>query len=238
VNQRNDQEPRGPEQGQRPGPLLSGARWRWDRSTVLRWSLVVVVSVACGVFIVTRNDDPTNGFRAGESASVDVVELRQRAALPPCLPAGAAATAASGTLAGVEVPCLDGSGSVDVGAVVAGRPVLINVWSHTCEPCREELPVLQRYAAEPEGIDVLGVQVDGPEKSGLAMLISLGVRMPSVTDPDGKLRAALGAPGVLPLTYIVGSDGSARMVNPPVVFGSTTEVGDTVQRYLAEATDR
>jgi hypothetical protein len=80
---------------------------------------------------------------------------------------------------------------------------------------------------------VLGVQVDGTPQAGLALLTALGVHLPSVTDPDGTLRAALDAPPVLPLSYLVSADGSVRMVNPPVVFGSADEVAAVVQRYRA-----
>ena len=48
-------------------------------------------------------------------------------------------------------------------------------------------------------------------------------------------RAALGAPQVLPLTYLVDPSGEARMVNPPVVFRSTAEVGDAVRRLLQQS---
>jgi thiol-disulfide isomerase/thioredoxin len=151
------------------------------------------------------------------------------------VPAGPAAPVSA--LAGVRVPCLGGGEPVDLGPALAGRPVLINVWSHTCEPCREELPVLQRYAAEPDAVEVLGVQVDGSPQAGLALLTLLRVRLPSVSDPDATLRAALAAPPVLPLSYVVDRDGAVRMVNPPVVFHSPSEVGDTVRRYLAETAD-
>jgi len=47
------------------------------------------------------------------------------------------------------------------------------------------------------------------------------------------VRAALAAPAVLPLSYVVAADGSVRMVNPPVVFRSADEVDAVVARYLA-----
>lgn len=222
------------------------------RGPALRWALVVAVLVVAGAFALWPRGDqarPGSTQQGGQRSGVDLEQLRQQASLAPC-PASSATTApappastvslaaplapAASPLAGVRVPCLGGGEPIDLGSALAGRPVLLNAWSHTCEPCREELPVLQRYASEPGAVEVLGVQVDGSPQAGLALLALLGVRLPSVSDPDAKLRAALAAPPVLPLSYVVGRDGSVRMVNPPVVFRSTDEVTNTVRRYLAE----
>jgi thiol-disulfide isomerase/thioredoxin len=210
------------------------------RGAALRWALVAAVLVAAGTFALwPRDDQPQPGpssQQVGQRPAVDLGQLRQKAALAPC-PAPSASAAPASPLAGVRVPCLGDGEPVDLGSALAGRPVLLNVWSHTCEPCREELPVLQRYASEPGAVEVLGVQVDGPPQAGLALLSLLGVRLPSVSDPGATLRAALAAPPVLPLSYVVDRDGAVRMVNPPVVFRSPSEVGDTVRRYLAEKAD-
>lgn len=220
------------------------------RGTAFRWVLVVaVLGVAGAIALWPRGDHPRPGAaqQAGQRSAVDLEQLRRQAALAPCpapvpaqappaAPAVAPASPAS-PLAGVRVPCLGNGEPIDLGSALAGRPVLLNVWSHTCEPCREELPVLQRYASEPGAVEVLGVQVDGSPHAGLALLAMLGVRLPSVSDPDETLRAALAAPPVLPLSYVVGRDGGVRMVNPPVVFRSPNEVADTVRHYLAETAD-
>lgn len=174
----------------------------------------------------------------------DLATLRERAALAPCPgtqgpgtqgPGTQGEVAASGVLAGVSVPCLGDGGTVPLGAALTGRVTLLNVWSHTCEPCRDELPVLQEYATSPGAVDVLGVQVDGPPQAGLALLTALSVHLPSVTDPDAAVLAALAAPPVLPLSYLVSADGSVRMVNPPVVFRSADEVAAVVQQYRVGA---
>ena len=220
------------------------------RGTALRWVLVVAVLVVAVVAALWPRDgsdgagsDPAGPFGV---AAPDVAALRQQAALAPCPgsaastqgSAGAGAAGGSSPLAAVRVPCLGDGSTVALGSALAGRPALLNVWSHTCEPCRDELPVLQAYAAEPGAVEVLGVQVDGSPEAGLALLALLGVRLPSVTDPGGQLRAALGAPQVLPLSYVVDPDGGVQLVNPPVVFRSPADVTDTVRRYLNEAVQR
>jgi thiol-disulfide isomerase/thioredoxin len=200
----------------------------------LRWTVAVaVLLVAVAVALWPRYSGGSAGTGEAVPPSVpDLATLRARAALAPC-PGAAAATGTAGVLGGVSVPCLADGATVPLGPALAGRDTLLNLWSHTCEPCRDELPALQEYGARPDAVAVLGVQVDGTPQAGLALLTALGVHLPSVTDPDGTLRAALDAPPVLPLSYLVSADGSVRMVNPPVVFGSADEVAAVVQRYRA-----
>lgn len=213
-------------------------------SSAARWAVAVAVLVlAATVALWPRGSDSGStgtgpGTGAAQASAPDLADLRKRAALQPCPAAGATAAAqpgdgSGGLLAGVEVPCLADGSAVPLAAALAGRDTLLNVWSHTCQPCRDELPVLQEYAARPDAVRVLGVQVDGSQEAGLALLTLLGVRLPSVADPDGALRAALSAPQVLPLSYLVAADGSVRMVNPPVVFRSPDEVAGVVGQFRA-----
>jgi len=50
----------------------------------------------------------------------------------------------------------------DFGTAMKERPHLLVFWSIFCEPCREEMPVIERIKAEYEGrLDVLAVNMDG-----------------------------------------------------------------------------
>jgi thiol-disulfide isomerase/thioredoxin len=130
------------------------------------------------------------------------------------------------------LPCLGQEGTVDVGAALAGRPALLNLWGPLCQPCTQELPALAAYAAEPSAVPVLGVEVQRLPEGALDLLRALNVHYPSVSDPDGRLRAALNAPPVLPLTYLVSADGQVSQLNPPEVLRSPQQVRAVVARYL------
>ena len=119
-----------------------------------------------------------------------------------------------------------------MGAALAGRPALLNLWGPLCQPCAQELPALAAYAAGPHAIPVLGVEVQRLPEGALEMLAALNVHYPSFSDPEGTLRAALDAPAVLPLSFVVSADGRVSQVNPPEVLRSPEQVRAVVAHYL------
>lgn len=205
---------------------------------VLRWVLVAVVLV--GALVVAlwpgwRQSSPpavpssTDAIR-GAAPSID--QLRFRAALQPCPSAPGDMVRRRGPLSGLVLPCLGQPATVDLAAALAGRAALLNLWGPLCQPCTQELPALAAYAAEPNAVVVLGVEVQQLPAAALDELAALDVHYPSVSDPEGRLRAALHAPPVIPLTYLVSADGTVHQLNPPEVMRSAEQVRAVVARYL------
>jgi thiol-disulfide isomerase/thioredoxin len=215
----------------------------------LRWTIVVAVLAIAGILALwPRGTDPagspttrTTPWSVTEGSTTmampddaQLAPARARAALAPCPSPTAGTSAAAGPLAGITVPCLGTPGQVDLGAALAGRPALLNVWATWCIPCREEIPVLNAYAARPDAVPVVGIDVRDDATAALNLLADLGARYPSVVDTEGRLWAALKVPLAIPTTFVLRPDGSVRGVNPPIVFRTPEEVAQTVQRYLED----
>lgn len=91
---------------------------------------------------------------------------------------------------------------------LVGNVVILTFWATWCSPCREELPLLSKYATEhsSEGLRVLGFSLDLPEEIA-------GVRAvaKSLNFPNGLLSNS-SAPGYgriwrLPVSFTIGRDG-------------------------------
>lgn len=201
-------------------------------------TVVVVVLVGLAVWALWPSA-PTPAAPAAPSAAARpesdpaaadpaaLAAARDAASLQPC-PAPTGAPPA-GPLAGLTVPCLGSDGAVDVGAAVAGRPVLINFWASWCVPCRDELPVLAEYSERAGAVPVLTVDVQDDPVAALRLAADLGITLPALTDPRGELRAALDTPPVLPFNYVVRADGTPVMVDPPVPFRTADDVAAAVE---------
>jgi thiol-disulfide isomerase/thioredoxin len=143
-------------------------------SSAARWSLAaLVVVVALIVAIWPRGGEDsaditdypganrsTSQERRGADTPEALAPLRADAALEPC-PAPTGPAPDGSVLAGINLECLGDGSRVDLGAALAGKPVLLNIWAYWCGPCREELPYLQQYSDRVgDAVTVMTVHTD------------------------------------------------------------------------------
>ena len=92
-----------------------------------------------------------------------------------------------------------------------GKVVLVNFWATWCEPCREEMPSIERlkvkFAGQP--FEVLAVNVDEPESRVRAFLEKTPLHLTVVLDP-GKVVTKSWGVRILPVSYVIGRDGRVR----------------------------
>ena len=119
-------------------------------------------------------------------------------------------------LADVHLPCLTDGGeqsNQSLAEQFAGTPTVVNVWAWWCGPCRDELPVIEEFAARHPEMTVVGVHADRDAGRGAALLEDLGVDIPSFQDDRGAAAAAWSLPGVVPVTVVL-RDGEVERILP------------------------
>lgn len=94
-----------------------------------------------------------------------------------------------------------------------GRVVLINFWATWCEPCRDEMPSIQRLAEKMQGkpFVVLAVNVDEPEARIRRFMEQVPLPFPVLVD-DGMSAAKAWNARILPSSFIVDRDGRVRYI--------------------------
>ena len=96
-----------------------------------------------------------------------------------------------------------GEGSI---ADYRGKWVLVNLWASWCVPCRQEAPVLDRFARSDGGVRVLGIDVQDNSDDALAFLREYGVAYPQLRSVGSERSEAFGSTGV-PENFLVNPHG-------------------------------
>ena len=109
----------------------------------------------------------------------------------------------------LELVDLEGNAWSMAGAAADGRLVWVNFWATSCEPCRTEMPAMQRLAeAYEDELLVLGVNW-GEERGGVEDFVErYGVSYPVLLDPGLEAYYRWAANDGLPRHYFIGTEGT------------------------------
>jgi cytochrome c biogenesis protein CcmG, thiol:disulfide interchange protein DsbE len=114
-----------------------------------------------------------------------------------------------------------------------GHPVVVNMWASWCDPCRFELPFLQRQALRRGArIAFLGVNVNDARDAAQEMAARYPMPYPSFEDPRSNLSARYRARG-LPTTAFYDARGKLVIVHQGV-FPSEAALAAAIDRYAVE----
>lgn len=87
------------------------------------------------------------------------------------------------------------------------RPMVVNFWLSTCEPCKREMPALAAAAAENEGtVDFIGINPNDGADSARRFLDEFDVTYPNYLDDGDQTAAAKVA--LMPSTFFLAPDGT------------------------------
>lgn len=135
----------------------------------------------------------------------------------------------------LSAPDLEGR-TVDV-AADAGVVRVIDFWATWCEPCREQLPALERLRRElgPRGLSVYAVSFDEDPAQIARFLETTPVGFPVLWDRGGEAWAARYHLSRLPTTLLVDRGGIVRAVHEGYDRDIATEERRQVERLIQEA---
>lgn len=168
-----------------PARVTSAASGRWNRlPPIARIGLVLAFLVAIGVFLWTMQG-------AGMPANAGL---------------------------GVGSPAPDFSAqnlpgqTVDLHAY-RGKTVILNFWATWCEPCRAEMPALDRVSQDNPGrVAVVAVDVlEGPVLVK-SYVDELHLRFVPLLDPSGNVTKEYHVDS-LPTSFFISSDGTIKVIN-------------------------
>ena len=111
-----------------------------------------------------------------------------------------------------------------------GHPVVVNLWASWCDPCRHELPFLQRQAVK-RGATVafLGVNSNDNDSDARRLGRRYPMPYPSIVDPRLAIAGEYGARG-LPATAFYDASGKRVLVHQGG-FTSETQLAAEIDRY-------
>ena len=114
-----------------------------------------------------------------------------------------------------------------------GKVVLVNFWATWCEPCRDEMPSMQRLKHRFDGkpFAVVAVNVGESEARIGEFLQKLPLDFVILRDHSSAAMKAWGVRG-LPASFIVGRDGRVRYSHIGELNWDDDKLAATVERLL------
>ncbi|HET9314922.1 MAG TPA: TlpA disulfide reductase family protein [Vicinamibacteria bacterium] len=116
-----------------------------------------------------------------------------------------------------------------------GRVVVLNFWATWCEPCRDEMPSLQRLGRHLAGqpFAILGVNYGESDARVAEFARRLGLDFPVLLDPNQDAPRAWRV-RVLPASFVVDREGRVRYRVVGEIDWMGREVVEAVSRLLSE----
>jgi thiol-disulfide isomerase/thioredoxin len=174
---------------------------------------------------------PAPGDARIQVDSPQLREMKQQAGVSDCEPGDAEPV--DGGLPAVTLPCLGGGPEVDLSRLRG--PMVVNLWQSTCQPCREEMPILQEFHEEHgDEVSVLGIDYqDVQAVAAMELVQETGVTYPLLADPQSALDGAAPFPRLRGMPFLALVDGEGRVVHRQfIALESGQELRDLVDEHL------
>ena len=163
-------------------------RWRPRRIALAGMVLVAAAALSAASLLAIRWVAGSHTKAAGNTSGLGFVKFDH-----PARP--------------VSLPDLRGGGTVDLFSL-AGKPIVMNFWSSTCGPCRQETPAMASVARSVGGkVRFVGIDTADSRAKAIAFTTKYKVPYQIAFDPDGTTADQYGVPG-LPVTFFLSPSAS------------------------------
>ena len=125
---------------------------------------------------------------------------------PACRKAGPASFVEGDRFPNIVLPSLDGH--ITAPATYQDIALVVNFWATWCEPCRREMPDLEKLGAlfHPEDLLVIGVSVDSDRNLAREFSLRYKLTIPLLSDSDQTLSSGVLRIPAFPITYLLRRD--------------------------------
>lgn len=116
-----------------------------------------------------------------------------------------------------------------------GKVVLLDFWATYCKPCKEELPILEKWQEkyQKQGLSVLTVNVDPDPKDATEYLKKNPVKLEVLFDPDDTLRDTLENTD-MPALYLIDKQGKLRYYHRGKLAADDKDFLSLIEKTLSE----
>jgi len=129
--------------------------------------------------------------------------------------------------------------TVELAALLAKGPVVLDFWATWCKPCVQALPEIQRVYEKwtARGVTIVGISEDGPRNQSKVRPFASRYRLtyPLTLDEDGSLQAAYHVRS-LPTTFVIDRRGRIVHVEQGYRPGLETELDEALRAVFADST--
>jgi thiol-disulfide isomerase/thioredoxin len=113
---------------------------------------------------------------------------------------------------------------------------LVNFWATWCEPCRDEMPALERLREKfrDQPFDVVTVNFGESQATASRFVAKLHLTLPVLLDPEKRIAEKWSVKG-LPMTFLVDGEGRVRYFTFGERDWSQGESLALIERLMKEA---